>query len=113
MSGRVPVASSMRSSAVSITERFRSPRKSIFSRPSSSTSCIAYWVTIGAEAGSAPGSGLRWIGMYSVSGSFEITTAAAWMPSWRRRPSRPRATSITRFASGSASYISRRLVAAT
>ena len=33
--------------------------------------------------------GLRWIGRYSVSGSRVITTAAAWMPSWRRRPSRP------------------------
>ena len=51
----------------------------------------------------SPASGLRWIGRYSVSGSRVITTAAAWMPSWRRSPSSPRATSITRLASGSAS----------
>jgi hypothetical protein len=41
------------------------------------------------------------MGRYSVSGSLVITTAAAWMPSWRRRPSRPLATSMTFLASGS------------
>ena len=34
-----------------MTERFRSPRKSIFSRPRSSTPCISYWVTTGASSG--------------------------------------------------------------
>ncbi len=43
-----------------------------------------------------------------MSGSLVMTTAAAWMPSWRRRPSRPLATSITRRASSSVAYISRR-----
>ena len=45
-----------------MTERLRRPRKSIFSRPSSSTPCISYWVTMGASSGSPPASGLRWIG---------------------------------------------------
>ena len=88
-----------------MTDRLRSPRKSILSRPSSSTPCISYWVTMGASSGRPPGSGLRWMGRCSVSGSPEITTAAAWMPSWRRRPSRPRATSTTLAASGSAAHI--------
>ena len=87
-----------------MTSRLRRPRKSIFSSPRSSTPCISYCVTIGASSSGVPGSGLRWIGRYSVSGSRVITTAAAWMPSWRRSPSRPRATSITRWASGSSSY---------
>ena len=52
----------MRSRARSITERLRSPRKSILSSPSSSTPCISYWVTMGASSGLPPGSGLRWIG---------------------------------------------------
>jgi len=47
MSGRSPVVRSMRSRARSMTERLRRPRKSILSRPSSSTPCISYWVTIG------------------------------------------------------------------
>ena len=94
-----------------MTHRLRRPRKSIFSSPSSSTPCISYWVTMGASSGRPPGSGLRWIGRCSVSGSLEITTAAAWMPSWRRRPSRPLATSTTRLTSGSAAYISRSSVA--
>ena len=36
----------MMSTASSITSRFRSPRKSIFSRPISSIGPIEYWVTI-------------------------------------------------------------------
>ena len=90
-----------------MTDRLRRPRKSILSRPSSSTPCISYWVTMGASAGFWPLSGLRWMGRYSVSGSFVMTTAAAWMPSWRRSPSRPLATSMTRRASSSVAYISR------
>ena len=33
-----------------MTDRLRRPRKSILSRPSSSTPCISYWVTMGASA---------------------------------------------------------------
>ena len=62
MSGRSPVDSSIRSRARSITERLRRPRKSILSKPRSSTPCISYWVTIGASSGRPPGSGLRWMG---------------------------------------------------
>ena len=57
-------------------------------------------------------SGLRWMGRYSVSGSSVMTTAAAWMPSWRRRPSSPLATSMTFLASGSVSYMARSSAAA-
>ena len=89
-----------------MTERLRSPRKSIFSSPRSSTPCISYWVTMGASSGLLL-SGLRWMGTYSVSGRSVITTAAAWMPSPRRRPSSPLATSMTRLASGSVSYMVR------
>ena len=58
MSGRVPVVRSIRSRARSITDRLRSPRKSILRRPSSSTPCISYWVTIGASSGVDAGVGL-------------------------------------------------------
>ena len=88
-------ARSTRSRVISMTSRLRRPRKSILRSPRSSTPCISYWVTIGASSIEPPGSGLRWIGRYSVSGSRVMTTAAAWMPSWRRSPSRPLATSIT------------------
>ena len=59
MSGRWPVLPSIRSRVRSITDKFRSPRKSILSSPSSSTPCISYWVTIGASSGALPCSGLR------------------------------------------------------
>ena len=95
-----------------MTSRLRRPRKSIFSRPSSSTPCISYWVTTGAFSGSPPASGLRCTGRYVVSGSLVMTTAAAWMPSLRLRPSRPLATSTTRLTSGSAWYMARSSVAA-
>ena len=111
MSTTSPRNCSMTSTVSVMTSRFRRPRKSILSRPSSSTPPISYWVTTGASSGACPDSGLRWIGRYSVSGSLVITTAAAWMPSWRRRPSRPLATSITLRASSSVSYIVRRSVA--
>ena len=45
MSGRSPVERSMMSSASSMTSRLRRPRKSIFSRPSSSTGFIENCVT--------------------------------------------------------------------
>ena len=69
MSGLVPVLASIMSSVRSMTLRLRRPRKSILSRPSSSTACISYWVTMGASSGRPPGSGLRWTGRCSVSGS--------------------------------------------
>ena len=94
-----------------MTERLRRPRKSIFSSPRSSTPCISYWVTMGASSGLLL-SGLRWMGTYSVSGRSVMTTAAAWMPSPRRRPSSPLATSMTRLASGSVSYMVRSSAAA-
>ena len=79
-----------------MTDRLRRPRKSILRRPEV---LDAVHLVLGDDGRVArrrpPGSGLRWIGRYSVSGSRVMTTAAAWMPSWRRRPSRPRATSMT------------------
>ena len=78
---------SMRSSAISMTSRLRRPRKSIFRRPRSSTPCISYCVTIGDVLDRRrPARACAGSGRYSVSGSRVITTAAAWMPSWRRRP---------------------------
>ena len=59
MSGRSPLTASTRSSVRSMIERLRSPRKSIFSSPSSSTPCISYWVTMGASSGFSPAPGLR------------------------------------------------------
>ena len=101
MSGRTSSAASTRSSVRSIVDRLRRPRKSILSRPSCSIACISNWVTISLS------SPFCWIGTISISGCGEITTAAAWIESCRRRPSRPRAVSITRAASGSDAYISR------
>jgi len=55
--------------------------KVIFNRPRSSTPCISYCVTMGASAGSAPGSGCA--GRAGTrSRSWVMTTAAACMPSW-------------------------------
>ncbi len=67
--------------ALSITSRFRSPRKSIFRRPSASTSHIPNCVTV-----SSP-SPLRCSGTTSVSGRSEMTTPAAWIESCRTSPS--------------------------
>ena len=106
-SGRTPVLASTRSLVRSRTDRFRRPRKSIFKSPRASTPCISYWVTTGASSMRPWPSGLRWIGRYSVSGSFVITTAAAWMPSCRRSPSKPRATSTVRRTAGSSSLMRR------
>ena len=113
MSTTTPRVRSTHSTVSVITSRLRSPKKSIFSRPRSSTPCISYWVTMGASDGSRPCSGLRCMGMYSVNGSGVMTTAAAWMPSWRRMPSMPRATSTTLATSASVSYIWRNSAAAT
>ena len=108
-----PRERSMISIASSITSRLRRPRKSIFSRPISSIGPIEYWVTIlywrsplaplplppaGALRSSASCSGT-----ISCRGRSAITTAAAWIELLRMIPSRPWATSMIRFASGSAS----------
>ncbi len=69
------------STALSITSRLRRPRKSIFSRPSASTSHIPNWVT---TSWSGP---FCCSGTTSVSGRSAITTPAAWIESWRTRPS--------------------------
>ena len=68
MSSSMPRVVRMISSVSVMTSRLRRPRKSIFSRPRSSTPCISYWVTIGASAGSCPPSGLRWIGQVGGEG---------------------------------------------
>ena len=86
--------------------RFRRPRKSILSSPSSATAFISYCVTV-----PPPSASFRHTGMTSVSGTSLITTPAACTPACRRRPSSPRATSITRFESSSVSYAERRSVA--
>ena len=105
----------MMSIASSITSRLRRPRKSIFSRPSSSTGPIEYWVTIlywrsglpvlpsALTGGGAVLSSASCNGTTSCSGRSEITTAAAWIELLRMIPSRPWATSMIFFASGSAS----------
>ena len=89
MSIFVPLDCSITRTASSITSRLRRPRKSIFRRPSASTSPIAYCVT---TSESTP---LRCSGRYSISGRSPITTAAAWIESCRTRPSSGRAMSIS------------------
>ena len=112
MSSALPLPRSMRRTHSSMMDSVRRPRKSIFSRPRSSTPPMSNWVTIGASAGSVPDSGLRWIGRKLVSGSGLITTAAACTESWRIRPSRPRATSTTSRTSASSAYMPRSSAAA-
>jgi len=105
MSGRVPVERSTMSSASSITSRLRSPRKSIFNRPISSTGFIVNWVTVRSTLSpfsSVPASA-TWSGTMSVSGRSAITTAAAWIEEFRTIPSSPFATSMICAASGSLS----------
>ena len=83
------------SSASSITSRLRSPRKSIFSRPSCSTGFIENWVTVRntfSPFSSVPASAIC-SGTMSVSGRSAITTAAAWIEELRTIPSSPWATS--------------------
>ena len=83
------------SSASSITSRLRSPRKSIFSRPSCSTGFIENWVTVRntfSPFSSVPASAIC-SGRMSVSGRSEMTTAAAWIEELRTIPSSPWATS--------------------
>ena len=85
----------MSATALSITSRFRSPRKSIFSSPSASTFFIENCVTI---SWSAP---FCWSGTTSISGCAPITTPAAWIESARVSPSSGRASSTISFAIGS------------
>ena len=110
MSTRSPRERSMISIASSITSRLRRPRKSIFSSPISSIGPIEYWVTIlywrsplVAPAAGALRSSASCRGTISCSGRSAITTAAAWIELLRMIPSSPWATSMIRFASGSAS----------
>ena len=115
MSTRSPRERSMMSIASSITSRLRRPRKSIFSSPISSIGPIEYWVTILYWRSALPVAvgvrcrrgGLRssasCSGTTSCSGRSAITTAAAWIELLRMIPSRPWATSMIFFASGSAS----------
>ena len=84
--------------ALSITSRLRRPRKSIFSRPSAETVFIENWVT---TSWSGP---FCWSGTTSISGSAPMTTPAAWIESWRMRPSSGFARSMISFAAGSVSY---------
>ena len=75
--------------------RFFKPRKSIFSRPRSSTACISNCVMMVSFS-----CGANWSGTRSISGSFAITVAQAWTDACRATPSRWRAVSISFFASG-------------
>ena len=84
--------------ALSITSRLRRPRKSIFRSPSAETVFIENWVT---TSWSAP---FCCRGTTSISGSAPMTTPAAWIESWRIRPSSGRARSMISFAAGSVSY---------
>ena len=69
------------STALSMTSRLRSPRKSIFRRPRSTTSHIPSCVT---TSWSLP---FCWSGTTSISGCAPMTTPAAWIESARVRPS--------------------------
>ena len=93
-------ASRIMSSVSRITVSVRSPRKSIFSRPSRSIVPIGYWVVITSS--------FRCSGTYSITGFPVISTPAAWVEAWRGMPSRVIAVSISSFTFGSSSYICRR-----
>jgi hypothetical protein len=81
-----------------MTSRLRSPRKSILSRPSASTSFIVNCVT---TASPLP---FCCSGRYSMSGRSPITTPAAWIESARVRPSSGRAISTIWRADSSSSH---------
>ena len=86
------------STALSITSRLRRPRKSIFSRPRSTTLPIETCVT---TSWSAP---FCCSGTTSISGRAPMTTPAAWIESCRTSPSSGFARSTISFATGSVSY---------
>jgi hypothetical protein len=95
-SGIVPMSRlSMSAHALSITSRFRNPRKSIFNSPSASIVFIENCVT---TSWSAP---FCWSGTMFISGSAPITTPAAWIESCRVRPSSGRARSTISRVTGS------------
>ena len=85
----------IRRTALSITSRFRRPRKSIFRSPSASTFFIENCVTI---SWSVP---FCCNGTTSISGCAPITTPAAWIESARVSPSSGRASSTTSRATAS------------
>ena len=86
--------------ASSRTVRFRRPRKSIFSRPSSSRVVIWYWVTTDSS--------LVARGTYSQTGFSVMTTPAACVEAWRGMPSSAIAVSSRRLTAGSCPAMSRR-----
>ena len=73
--------------ASSSTVRLRRPKKSIFSRPSSSMVVMVYWVT------GCPSLVAR--GTYSYTGRLVMTTPAAWVEALRGMPSIFRAMSTS------------------
>ena len=79
--------------ASSSTVRFRRPRKSIFSRPSSSRVTMVYWQTMESS--------FRARGTYSYTGRLVMTTPAAWVEAWRGIPSKARAVSMSLWTRGS------------
>ena len=84
--------------------RLVSPKKSIFSSPSMASGSMEYWVMeISLPASALVG---RCRGTYSVRGSLEITTPAAWVLTWWAVPSKPAAFSTKSRTAGSVSYIS-------
>ncbi len=95
----------MFSTASERTVRFRSPRKSIFSKPSVSQVGYSNWVMI------CPSEGRRIIGMMSVRVWLDMMTAQACTPQPRVRPSTPLAISTTFWTSGSSSCMRRNSVA--
>ena len=87
------------SAASSSTVRFRRPRKSIFSRPSSSSVTMVYCVTTLSSFLAS--------GTYSYTGRSVITTPAACVLAWRGMPSMARAVSMSACMRSSEAYMSR------
>ena len=81
--------------ASSNTVRFRRPKKSIFSRPSSSSVVMIYWQTTDSSFFAR--------GTYSYTGFRVMTTPAAWVEAWRGIPSSALAVSMSFFTCSSAS----------
>ena len=87
----------MRRSASPITVNVRSPKKSIFNRPSSSILSLSYCVT-------KPSSLEFCTGTYSSNGTAEITTPAAWVEEFLAMPSKRKQRSNSSFTDASLSY---------
>ena len=90
----------MFASALLMTVRVLSPRKSILSRPMSATEWPSYWVMVTFPFVSS------FVGTWSVTGVGAMRVAQAWTPSPRMKPSIERAASMMRCASGSLLYAS-------